>query len=363
MDAVIPSRSHDPGGHATGPEATQLVFGIMSAGYSDAVVRQLVRSLQPAAVVVHHDFERYPGFRLDMPNAYLVPDPLRTGWGNWGFVSGIVRLLEYALDSFEFDYLQLLSPTCLPIRPVESLRRHLAENPADAHVDLVGLDDDPEALLEFAYRAFLPGGSLRQRVMLRVMALAQGRDPTRETRAGLCIARPSGDGFASRARFRAGLTLARAARAGLLGHTPFDASFRPYVSSTWFCANRTACRHVIDKARDPGLVAHYRNGRLIDEIFFASIIGNSGLRVGALNHLINDFDTHGHPRTLKLDDLDRLAASRRFFARKFRDDPADPARQRALAWAGVAASGEAGEPERATGVPSTPQSPLVESAE
>lgn len=312
---------------------TDVLFGIMSAGYSDQVVRQLAQSLDTAPVVIHHDFERYPQFRLDMPNAWLVPDAVRTGWGNWDFVRGILRLIGHALENFEFDHLQLLSPTCLPIRPLDEFRRHLVEHPADVHVDLVGLDDDPEALLEFAYRAFLPGDSLRQRAMLKSRLLALGRHPHRNHRDGLCIASPAGQDWASRRRFDAGLLLARAARHGMFGGTPFRKGFRPYLSSVWFCASRPLCETIVREARSPRLTAHFERGRLIDEVFFASIIGNTGARTGPSTHLINDFDEEGHPRFLTEADMPRLAASGRFFARKFPDQLDHPTRLRALALA------------------------------
>lgn len=319
---------------------SELVFGIMSAGYSDKVVRQLAQSLHPAPVVIHHDFSRYPQFRLDMPNASIVPNAVRTGWGNWDFVQGILRLIEHTLEHFEFDHLQLLSPTCLPIQPLSAFRDHLARHPADAHLDLVCLDEDREALLEFAYRAFLPDASIRQRLLLRSRLLALGRRPRRVNRAGLCIAQPSSNSWTSRRRFDAGVALARAARHGLFGTTPFGKRFRPYLSSVWFCASRPVCEDILRTARSPELIAHFQRGRMIDEVFFASIIGNSGAKVGPLNHLINDYDEQGHPRFLTMEDLDRLAGSTRFFARKFPDDLDDPVRLRALAWSALSAQPE-----------------------
>ncbi|MEZ5738524.1 MAG: hypothetical protein R3E68_03010 [Burkholderiaceae bacterium] len=326
---------------------SDLIFGIMSAGYSDKVVRQLAQSLHPAPVVIHHDFSRYPQFRLDMPNAWIVPNAVRTGWGNWDFVQGILRLIEHTLENFEFDHFQLLSPTCLPIQPLSAFRHHLAENPADAHLDLVSLDDDPQALLEFAYRAFLPDNSLRQRLLLRSRLLALGHRPRRVNRSGLCISQPSTDDRSSRWRFEAGLALARAARHGWFGATPFNRRFLPYMSSVWFCARRPVCEHILRTARSPDRVEHFRRGRMIDEVFFASIIGNSGADVGPMNHLINDFDEEGHPRFLTINDLHRLAGSSRFFARKFPDDLDDPVRQQALAWSGLAPQVDAAGPKPA----------------
>jgi len=94
----------------------KLVFLVMSAVSRPATIEQLARALAPHLVLVHHDFSQTPNFRLTAPNVRFVPNPRRTGWAVFGFVEGIFHSLQHATANFDFDYLQLLSPTCLPLR-------------------------------------------------------------------------------------------------------------------------------------------------------------------------------------------------------------------------------------------------------
>src|SRR5690606_10510136 len=117
------------------------------------------------SILIHHDWSQQPGFALDRPNVSYVRHPHRTGWANWGFSQGILKLVEEALDSLDFDYFQLLSPTCLPIRPVESFAAHLEGTRADFYVDAVRLDEDRFTLLSHGWRAFAPESTWRHRVL------------------------------------------------------------------------------------------------------------------------------------------------------------------------------------------------------
>ena len=103
----------------------KIVFVVMSAISKPATTEQLARALAPHIVLVHHDFHQTPYFPLVAPNVRFVPNPRRTGWAVFGFTDGIFHSLRYALENFEFDYLQLLSPTCLPIKPLQTPRPYL----------------------------------------------------------------------------------------------------------------------------------------------------------------------------------------------------------------------------------------------
>jgi hypothetical protein len=56
-------------------------------------------------------FHKHRTFLLRAPNVRFVPDPVRTGWAQFGFVQAIFHSLEHALKHVDFDYLQLLSPS------------------------------------------------------------------------------------------------------------------------------------------------------------------------------------------------------------------------------------------------------------
>ena len=75
--------------------------------------------------------------------------------------------MQYALDNLDFDYLQLLSPSCLPIKPMDKFEAHVS-GPADAHFDCVDVLRDQDALMSIGYRALLPDRSFRFRLGRRL---------------------------------------------------------------------------------------------------------------------------------------------------------------------------------------------------
>src|SRR3712207_3486837 len=141
----------------------RILFVVMSAVAAPGTVDQLARSLAPHTVLLHHDFSQQPDFRLEAENVAFVSDPVPTGWGTFGFVEGIFHALDHALRNFDFDYLQLLSPTCLPIKPMEQFEAHVSQ-PVDAHFGALDLMADEECLMSVGYRAFTPVDTFRHRV-------------------------------------------------------------------------------------------------------------------------------------------------------------------------------------------------------
>src|SRR5262249_1336799 len=137
-------------------------------------------------VLVHHDFSQQPQFPLTAPNALFVPAPVATGWGVFGFVDGIFHSLRHAISELDFEYLQLLSPTCLPIKPMAEFELHVGRQ-VPAHFDCIDLLADREALMSVGYRAFTPAGSLRHRLARRLSIEYFGPKHGRREEAGIWL--------------------------------------------------------------------------------------------------------------------------------------------------------------------------------
>jgi len=324
-------------GRKWGPKS--VVFGIVSDGYRPDAVSELAGLLAPFTVHVHHDFERFPHPSPGAPNIRLVRNPVRTGWGTWGFARAVATLMRSALDEGDFDYFQLLSPTCLPLRPVAHFADFVAEDRCDAHLSLVDLLANGDALIEYAFRVFAPGGSARKRLLRHARHLALGPDRTIEHSGGLAISHAS-PAYRPRPAARLGRGITSAAARGRLGRHPFDDRYRPYMGSTWFGARRHVVVDLLDAIEDPARTAYFRRLEQPDELLFATLIGNAGLRLGPLNHVVSRFDPDGHPLAIGEADTPWLLASDRWFARKFADDPADPVRRMQIQRVRGAESGE-----------------------
>ena len=307
-----------------------LVFGIVTSTENPASVAQLVRAIGPRhRVLIHHDLTKQPALGVDGPNVSLVPEPLVTGWGTWGLCQAIIKTARTAVETGPCDYFQLLSGNCLPIKPIEVFAEAVARRPYDVNMDLIDLDQDRQALFSHGARVFARRGTLLARVLQRAANAGLGPDAVTEQRAGLGIERRRDESAPLPLAARLGQRAIVAAREGRLGRHPFHGSIRPFVASMWFGCNAKVCRYLSTLDPDDPLERYFSQMIFADEAYFGSRIGNAGFRIGPSNHLISRFEG-ANPVTWTLGDLDRLARSPAFFARKFPREADAPVRERVL---------------------------------
>jgi len=275
-------------------------------------------------VLVHHDFTQTADFPLRARNVRFVPEPRRTGWANFGFVDGIFHSLRHALDHVDFDYLQLLSPTCMPIKPVREFEAHVAGG-ADAHFDCIDLLRDQDALMSVGYRAFTPEHSIRHRVLRRLSVAYFGDSTGRRDEAGVWLrtgAKPNVLG-------RVAAASVRALSNPSVGRHPFDEGLRPYYGSTWFGARRHVVAGMVDMFAQPGVRDYFCRLRIADEFLIPTMLMRLARRKGPLNHMMKRYQD-AHTGCFGVEDMEALRNSRAFFARKFPDDIDAPVRKRVL---------------------------------
>lgn len=111
-----------------------------------------------------------------------------------------------------------------------------------------------------------------------------------------------------------------------------------YQGSTWWALTGVLIRHILDYLdENPACFKYFRFSDCPDEILFQSLVAASPYRKNLshdfqnIEHTIKNFDLIDHgshfidwttpniilPKTLNIDDLDRLRSSKAFFARKF----------------------------------------------
>lgn len=301
-----------------------IVFLVMSAVNKAETVDQLAYALAPHTVLVHHDFFQTPDFPLTAPNVLFVPNPKRTGWAFFGFVDGIFHSMQYALENLDFDYLQLLSPTCLPIKPVEAFEAHISGR-AEAHFDCVDLLRDQDALMSVGYRALTPEKSFRHRVARHLAKVYFGTSLRRRDEAGIWLHSGNRKTPVSLMALWAVKALSRPA----IGRHIFDETFRPYYGSTWFGASRHIVTAMLGSFSRPGVRDYFSRLCIADEFLIPTLLMEVAPAKGPMNHFIQKFD-QAHPGRIGEDDLERLKTTPAYFARKFPDDPAAPIRLRVL---------------------------------
>ena len=302
----------------------RIVFLVMSAVSQPATVDQLAHALAPHTVLVHHDFSQTPVFQLTAANVEFVPYPKRTGWAFFGFIDGIFHSLRYALEHLDFDYLQLLSPTCLPIKPVREYEARVSGD-AQAHFDCIDLFGDRDALMGVGYRAFTPEKSFRYRLARRASDIYFDGSTGRRDEAGIWLRSGGGKGVLS---WPAALLINALSRPSIGRHI-FGESFRPYYGTTWFGARRAVVAGMVDVFSRPGIRDYFSRLRIADEFLIPTLLMHLVTSKGPMNHLIQTYNG-AHPGGFDVSDMERLRASPAFFARKFPDDPTAPVRLKVL---------------------------------
>ncbi|MEI7444968.1 MAG: hypothetical protein WCK28_08775 [Burkholderiales bacterium] len=319
-----PGRPTAVGSPPTGP---RIVYGMISALERADTIEQLIDTLGGRPVVIHHDIEKQPGLRVDRPNLHFVPDVHSTGWGTWGMCLAVLSVVRYALEHFEFDHFQLISPSCLPLRPADEFAEHIAASGYAGNMDLIDLASDRDFHVNYAWRMYAPHGSLRQRVLRAARELYFGRAAERVQPFGLAVL---SDVRARALRTRVTKALAaaivRVFAHPLVSHAPFGPDRRAFVGSVWFSADRALCEQLVRHASDPAIVRHFSRLDNTDELVFATLLGNAGRPIGPSNHFVNIFNDRGNPRTFRSSDLGALLDSRAWFARKFPGAPNAPIR-------------------------------------
>jgi len=296
----------------------------MSAVSKPETIDQLANALAPHIVLVHHDFSQKPDFPVSAPNIIFVPDPKKTGWAFFGFVDGIFHSLQYALANLDFDYLQLLSPSCLPIKPMEQFEAHISGR-AEAHFDCIDLLRDQDALMTVGYRALTPENSFRHRVARRFSKMYFGNKHGRRDEAGIWLRSGGRKTIVSRISLLALKALSRPS----IGQHIFDETFRPYYGTVWFGASRHIVSGMVECFLKPGVRDYFSRLCISEEFLIPTLLMHLAPGKGPMNHFIKQFD-QAHPGVFVEKDIDQLKKSPAYFARKFPDDPTAPVRTRVL---------------------------------
>ena len=302
----------------------KIVFLVMSAVSKPQTVDQLAHALAPHLVLVHHDFAQTPSFALTAPNVRFVPHPKRTGWAVFGFVEGIFHAMQHALAELDFDYLQLLSPSCLPIKPMEHFEAHIS-GPAEAHFDCVDLLGDQDALMSVGYRALSSEHTWQHRLLRRLSNSYFGASAGRRDEAGIWLRSGRGPGLHPWLALLAIKALSRPSA----GRHIFDENFRPYYGSAWFGARRKLIAGMVEMFSQPCVRSYFSRVCIAEEFLIPTLLMHLQAVKGPMNHFIQAFD-HAHPGKFEEEHMDQLRASSAYFARKFVDDSTAPVRLRVL---------------------------------
>jgi hypothetical protein len=315
----------------------RVCYGILSSSTDGKIVSQLANSLGSSNIFVHHDFSQRPDFQLECgSNVVVLKDYVPTTWGGWSQAEAIIRLMQFASQNASFDYFQLLSESCLPIRHVSEFETYLAESAPDACIGLIKLAGraNDVGTVNYAWRYFVKSKWARRMIGILARACMDPGavdDPSARTLIeGLSVVPIAKTGtkpqwWLRQSLLKAFLYFVRPAH-------PFNDGYHCYAGSTWLCLSRPVLEFVLDQLQQrPDLTAHFKYSRSPDEAIVHTIVGNAGLRkLSPINHFISWRERANGPDELTHAHVHDMAQSKRFFARKFSKTASDSVRQHCL---------------------------------
>ncbi|KOV59309.1 hypothetical protein ADK64_34965 [Streptomyces sp. MMG1121] len=268
----------------------------MLAHTEPGLFARLVERLAPYPVVVHVDARSRGDDFAGAPRTTCVRDRVAVRWGGFSVVRAMLALYRTALEFAQpSDHIVLLSGQCYPARPVAEFADYLATVPFRQHCRTAPL---------------LDGAAAEGRVLKRWCFDAFPIGP--------------GPAYLARAVLRRGISeLTPRRRPSVFGDV------EPVSGSQWTALTADCVADLLGKAEDPRWENLFRTTLAPDEMFFHTLLWNSGWReevedpvlrprAGRITSDLTNF--HYVDRMLMgtrtLADLPAIEASRMYFVRK-----------------------------------------------
>lgn len=238
-------------------------------------------------VVIHLDRRVAEGERLalttklsDLAKVRFC-DRVACEWGTFSLVQASILAADLMLRDFPgVGHVYLASGSCLPIRPVDELRAHLAAHPGTDFIESVTTADV----------AWTVGGLNKERFTLRF--------PFSWKRQRWLF-----DGYVDLQR-----------RVGFRRRIP--AGLVPHLGSQWWCLTRATLKAILnhpDRARHD---RYFRRVWIPDESYFPTLVRLVSDRIESRSLTLSKFDFQGWPHSFYDDHLHLLRRTDAFVARK-----------------------------------------------
>jgi hypothetical protein len=249
-------------------------------------------------IVCHCDFSQTKGFIQDCPkNVTLVQPHVATSWGEFSIVDAALRAVRLLYASKESpDWFVYLSGADYPIKSAARILSDLQNGAFDAYIkhELISHNSCTGTWQRHCHQRYCRLFDL----VLPIIGRGHRGELRPKWKRYYFVEHP----FLTRP------------------FLPFSDNLRCYAGESWFSANRRAANYILDfHDRNQSFTRHYRGVQCADESYFNTILANaSGLHLKNDCLRYTDWSTGGnHPKTLKMEDLRRLAESPAHFARKF----------------------------------------------
>lgn len=281
------------------PVFVYVVTSYTSPQQTERLVTRLRHDSPRSRILVSHDRKMpapsHSALRAAGAELWLTEEPIT--WGDASFLRSQLSVLRRAALA-EDDWLTFLTGQDYPIQPLAQYERHLLSTGAD--VLLEEPDDDPQLpllLKRYVRRSYRMPRWTDREGLRRMVDLVPGFELTQEPR-GIAP-------YLHRRRLR----------------TPFSKRFPARKGGDLFAISGRAAAVLL--RTPPRLLRYYSRTRSPSESYPHTVLLNTPGIVNSPGtiHFMR-WGASSHPEWLGLDDMDAMAASGRWFARKFREDDA-----------------------------------------
>ena len=202
-------------------------------------------------------------------------------WGTFSLVAATLDAAAQLLEAHpDVTHVFLASGACLPLRPVDELRRFLASYPEADFIESVSVRDvgwTVGGLNEERFTLHFPFSFRRHRKLFDRYVRLQRR---------LGVARPIPQGVT------------------------------PHIGSQWWCLTRGTLEAVLNDPRRAEFDRYFRRVWIPDESYFQTLVRRHSVHVESRSLTLAKFDAQGKPYVFYDDHLALLGTSRIFVARK-----------------------------------------------
>ncbi|MFS2324069.1 beta-1,6-N-acetylglucosaminyltransferase [Brucella sp. H1_1004] len=231
-----------------------------------------------------HDFSLIRSQLQQRNRVHLVDNRIKCRWGSFSLVEAVVASLNeletrYGLQSY--DYIFLLSETCLPNRPLHQLYRYLLENKGTQFIEVADERWVKDGLRSERYKFYFPFSPSKENSFLQK-------------------------------------NLVRLQRfSGIKRRVPQGLDIR--FGSQWWALTGEMCRGIIDYLNDnPKLATFFRKTYIPDEMVFPTLVNHldKAQSIAGFNLTAYQFDDNGKPTMYGNSDIEKIMNLKSFFFRK-----------------------------------------------
>ncbi len=254
-------------------------------GRAQQVVHHMV--MRECPVVIHVDkkvktaaFEKFKDALSEYPNVRFCKR-VKVEWGCWSMVAATQLACEDMLEAFpEVGHVYLASGSCLPLRPVEELRAHLAKHPDVDFIESVRAQDvdwatDGLGLERFTLR--FPFSWKKQRKLFDRYV-----------------------NFQRRIKFK----------------RKFPKGIVPHLGSQWWCLTNKSLTQILNDPDRGTIDRWFHRVWIPDEAYFQTLIRRWSDNIESHSLTLSKFDHQGLPHVFYDDHLQLLRRSDCYMARK-----------------------------------------------